>query len=229
MGIFAEVRNERLIRELQRELSKDVVLFGIDGFAYFGNLQAIEDCRIAVLVPAMSSRTDFVQIVGPSENVLEVAFTRVDLWAIVGKATAISTDPFSEGRDNTTTCQTTTTSGTSTTTRTETLKRQESHLLIRQLCCSIGNEVAITTLGGFWFEGLLSTVDDELAIVNVPLLTFTAPPIVIDSVVTLLLGVTAPPETLKSPVTFIVGTVELLPAKANVPPVKSHLPPTLKV
>jgi hypothetical protein len=159
MGIFAEIRNERLIRELQRELNTDVVLFGVDGFAYFGNLQAIEDCRIAVLAPAINARTDFVQILGPSEIVLEQAFSRVDLWSVVGKATAISTDPFQEEgkQDPKTTCDTN---------RAETLDRQESHLLIRKLCCSIGNEVAITTLGGFWFEGILSTVEDELAILT---------------------------------------------------------------
>lgn len=164
MGVFAEIRNERLIRELQRELNTDVVLFGIDGFAFFGNLQAIEDCRIAVLAPAINSNTDFVQILGPSEIVLEQSFSRVDLWTIVGKATAISTDPFHEDRKDSPT--TTTTSCTGSMDRAETLNRQESHLLIRQLCCSIGDEVAITTLGGFWFEGILSTVEDELAILT---------------------------------------------------------------
>lgn len=163
MGVFAEIRNERLIRELQRELNTDVVLFGIDGFAFFGNLQAIEDCRIAVLAPAINSNTDFVQILGPSEIVLEQSFSRVDLWTIVGKATAISTDPFHEDRKDS---PPTTTSCEGNMDRAETLNRQESHLLIRQLCCSIGDEVAITTLGGFWFEGILSTVEDELAILT---------------------------------------------------------------
>ncbi|MBP2658263.1 MAG: hypothetical protein H6Q69_1295 [Firmicutes bacterium] len=53
MSIFTELRNQALVRELERELNTDVVLFGFDGFAYFGNLQAVEDCRIAILSPAI--------------------------------------------------------------------------------------------------------------------------------------------------------------------------------
>nr|MDU2066002.1 hypothetical protein [Sporomusaceae bacterium] len=45
--------------------------------------------------------------------------------------------------------------------------RQESHELIRRLCRMVGDAVAITTLGGFLFEGVLGAVEDELAILTV--------------------------------------------------------------
>lgn len=54
MGCFwSDFRNEDLVKELQRELNSDIVLFGINGFVYFGNLQAIHDNRIAILSPAV--------------------------------------------------------------------------------------------------------------------------------------------------------------------------------
>ncbi len=93
MGIFCEIRNEALICELQRELNTDVLLFGFDGFTYFGNLQAIEDCRIAILTRAKEAcRTD-VEILTPGGEIVEVSFLRVDLWQIVAKGTGVVTDP----------------------------------------------------------------------------------------------------------------------------------------
>jgi small nuclear ribonucleoprotein (snRNP)-like protein len=169
MGIFAEVRNEQLIRELHNELNTDVVLFSLDGFAYFGNLQAVEDCRLAVLAPAVLSESDFVQILGPSEVLLQQSFARVDLWTLVGKATAIADDPFFECHDNRQPADPPTTTASRLDDEiepVETLGRQESHCLIRQLRRSLGDEVAITTLGGFWFEGVLSVIDDCLAILT---------------------------------------------------------------
>ena len=169
MGIFAEIRNEKLIRELQNELNTDVVLFSVDGFAYFGNLQAIEDCRLAVLAPAVLAETDFVQILGPSEVLLQQAFARVDLWTLVGKATAISTDPLyvcDDHRQPSASPDATAPRLDEKVEQVEALDRQESHCLIRQLRRSLGDDVAITTLGGFWFEGVLSLVDDCLAILT---------------------------------------------------------------
>lgn len=168
MGIFAGIRNEQLIRELQNELNTDVVLFGIDGFAYFGNLQAIEDCRLGILAPAVLSETDFVQILGPSEVLLQQSFVRVDLWTLVGKATAIATDPFYDCHDNRKPSATpdTATLSLDNIDSGENANRFESHCLIRQLRRSLGDEVAITTLGGFWFEGVLSVIDDCLAILT---------------------------------------------------------------
>ena len=159
MSIFTEIRNPALIRELERELNSDVVLFGFDGFAFFGNLQAIEDCRIAVLSPAIEAESNDVEILTPGGEVLHVDFTRVDLWNIVAKGTAIVSDPI-DTSDGPGGPGFPGVAGVNVTTSI----REESHHLIRVLCRMIGDEVVVTTLGGFSIQGTLISVDDELAI-----------------------------------------------------------------
>lgn len=157
MSFFSEIRNEALIRQLDCELNTDVLLFGVDGFIYFGNLQGIDDCRIALLSPAIKSETRDVQILSPGGELVRVDFLRVDLWTIVARGSAIVHDPIAHSKD----------SGPSTSQREEMEGRQESHHLIRQLCRMIGDNVVITTLGGFLFEGTLGAIDNELAILKV--------------------------------------------------------------
>ena len=165
MGIFTEIRNEHLIRELQRELNTDILLFGFDGVTYFGNLQKIEDCRVAYLTPAVEGGSN-VEIQSPSGEDVDVKFAHVDLWMVVAKATGVKSDPFSSdggssqpggGGPN----------GGGPGQRTETSERQESRDLICLLRRMIGDEVVITTLGGFLFRGTLGEVDDELAFLSV--------------------------------------------------------------
>jgi small nuclear ribonucleoprotein (snRNP)-like protein len=162
MSFYAEIRNEHLIRELQRETNTDVLLFGVDGFTYFGNMQSIDDCRIAVLTPAREASTSDVEILTPGGELRAVTFLRVDLWTIVGKGTSIVSDPIAcSGSQGSSSQQS---SSSQQGQRIEDLTdRQESHHLIHQLKRMIGDNVAITTLGGFLFEGILSEVDDELA------------------------------------------------------------------
>ena len=164
MGIFTEIRNPALIRELERELNSDVVLFGFDGFAYFGNLQAVEDCRIAVLSPAIEADSNNVEILTPGGEVLHVDFTRVDIWNIVAKGTAIVSDPIGSLNTSGNGVVAGVNVTTSSRDNVETSERQESHHLIRVLCRMIGDDVVITTLGGFSIQGTLISVDDELAI-----------------------------------------------------------------
>jgi hypothetical protein len=156
MSFFSEIRNEALIKDLQCELNTDVLLFGADGFIYFGNLQGIDDCRIALLSPAIKAKSKDVQILSPGGELRHVDFLRVDLWPIVAKGTAIVNDPIAAGKGAAPTTQ-----------RTVSDERQESHQLIRQLCRMIGDNVVITTLGGFLFEGILGAINDELAIIKV--------------------------------------------------------------
>lgn len=156
MSFFSEIRNQSLIKELECELNTDVLLFGADGFIYFGNLQGIDDCRIALLSPAIKAESKDVQILSPGGELRRVDFLRVDLWIIVAKGTAIVNDPIAYSN-----------AAAPTTQRTVTDERQESHHLIRQLCRMIGDNVVITTLGGFLFEGTLGDIDDELAIIKV--------------------------------------------------------------
>jgi len=155
MAIFAEIRNECLIRELCHELNTDVVLFSFDGSAYFGNLQAIEDGRLALLAPAIHAESSAVEILTAGGEVIHVDFARVDLWPLVGKGTAIVSDPLESGDDGVVLQSVPTTD------------RQESHCLIHILRREIGERVFIGTLGGFVFEGTLGAVDDELAILTV--------------------------------------------------------------
>jgi small nuclear ribonucleoprotein (snRNP)-like protein len=182
MGIFAELRNEALIRELALELNTPVLLFGFDGFTYFGNLQAIDHCRIAVLTPAAISGVTDVEIQTPGGELEFVSFARVDLWQIIGKGTAISDDPFDTGSGSGKSgsggsgksgSNKGTGTGTGSGTRVDVVPeagdtdRQESHSLIHQLKRMIGDCVVITTLGGFLFEGTLTDIRCELAILTV--------------------------------------------------------------
>ncbi|VBB05210.1 Hypothetical protein LUCI_0417 [Lucifera butyrica] len=157
MPIFSELRNRRLIRELCCELNKDVLLFGFDGFVYFGNLQSVEESRLAILTPAAEAESNEVEILTPGGEVIHVDFTRVDLWQLVGKGTGIVSDPIQ--------------SGGFTSSRPDGKKtkktRHESPCLIRQLRRMIGDEITLTTLGGFLFEGTLAEVPDELAILRI--------------------------------------------------------------
>ncbi|MDF2633571.1 MAG: hypothetical protein K0R78_445 [Pelosinus sp.] len=163
MSIFTELRNQALVRELERELNTDVVLFGFDGFAYFGNLQAVEDCRIAILSPAIEADSNSVEILSPGGEVLHVDFTRVDLWNIVAKGTAIVSDPIGDlGHKGVATTPTTSPRNE----LEEGTERQESRHLVRVLCRMVGDGVVLTTLGGFSVEGTLIAIDDCLAILS---------------------------------------------------------------
>lgn len=188
MGFFSEIRNECLIKELQRELNSDILLFGVDGFTYFGNLQAVEDCRIAILTPAIEAETTDVEILTPGGELRRVEFLRVDLWTVVGKGTGIVSDPIDpSGSASAAANGSGSGSGKGSGSGSgsgkgpvkgpgprsaETLEvgdteRQESHCLIRALNRMIGDNVAITTLGGFLFAGILGDVKNELAILTV--------------------------------------------------------------
>lgn len=158
MSIFRELRNECLIKELEHELNTDVLLFGFDGIVYFGNLQKIDDCRVAFLSPAIEADSN-VEILSPGGEVVDVRFLNLDLWQIVAKATGVKTSPFDNGPglgDSAEEKQ-----------RTEASERQESRELICLLRRMIGDLVVITTLGGFVFQGTLGNVDDELAFISV--------------------------------------------------------------
>ncbi|MDU2066906.1 MAG: hypothetical protein E6713_18990, partial [Sporomusaceae bacterium] len=97
MSFYEEIANRALIRELEREINTDVLLFGVDGFVYFGNLQGIDNCRIGLLVPAIAAETSDVEILTPGGELRTVAFLRVDLWTLIAKGTGIVSDPIDCG------------------------------------------------------------------------------------------------------------------------------------
>ncbi|MBP2650708.1 MAG: hypothetical protein H6Q74_1533 [Firmicutes bacterium] len=159
MSIFRELLNPALVRELEREFNTDVLLFGFDGFTYFGNLQAIDDCRIAILTPAVSARSGNVEILTPGGELVEVRFARVDLWQLVGKGTGIVSNPLiSSPPDGPIVLQQV---------GMEATERQESSDLLKWLSRQLGDDVLITTLGGFLVEGTLSELNDCLAVLSV--------------------------------------------------------------
>ncbi|CQR74543.1 hypothetical protein SOV_26490 [Sporomusa ovata DSM 2662] len=160
MSIFRELRNECLIKELEHELNTDVLLFGFDGIVYFGNLQKIDDCRVAFLSPAIEADSN-VEILSPGGEVVDVRFLNLDLWQIIAKATGVKTSPFDNGKSPGLCISAEETQ------RTEASERQESRDLICLLKRMIGDLVVITTLGGFVFQGTLGNVDDELAFISV--------------------------------------------------------------
>lgn len=170
MSLFCKIRNEALICELKNELNSDVLLLDADGFAYFGHLQSIEDCRLAVLTPGVCSATSEVEIVTPGGCLVTVDFLRVDLWSIVGKGLGIVKDPVycphpcdsvcsrEESEDDVSDDEISSDFGNN---------EREFNCLLRQVKRLIGTTVAFTTVGGFLFKGVLSDVCNHLAILRI--------------------------------------------------------------
>ncbi len=155
MSFYCKIKNEELICDLKREINGDVLLLGADGFTYFGHLQSIEDCRMAVLTPAITAVTSDVEIITPGGCLVTVNFVRVDLWSIIAKGSGIVHDPvycIESCKDD---CNV------------RDGKDRDCDILIRSLKRLIGNNVAITTTGGFLFEGVPSEVCRDLAILTV--------------------------------------------------------------
>ena len=50
MGMYGGLSNKHFICELEESLGENVILFTIDGYAYYGRLIQIIDCCMAVLV-----------------------------------------------------------------------------------------------------------------------------------------------------------------------------------
>lgn len=68
MSIFFDsLANQCFINQVKKEIGRDVVFFSLDGITYFGNLQAVGNNGIAVLVPATLSSYNVVEIRNPSE------------------------------------------------------------------------------------------------------------------------------------------------------------------
>lgn len=156
MGCFwSDFKNEDFVKDLVREVNTDIVLFGINGFSYFGNLQAIHDCRIAILSPAVESDSTAVEILTPSGAKATTSFLRVDLWTIVAKGSGIVSDPLVSS------CTTA-----STTDNGEAV-RNEPDALICLMKRMIGDRTSVTTMGGFTISGILSSMCDDVAIISV--------------------------------------------------------------
>lgn len=205
MGLFFKNRNDALICELKNELNSDILLFGTDGFVYFGHLQAIEDCRVAILTPAICACSCDVEIVTPGGCLVTVDYVRVDLCTIVAKGTGIVRDPvcqltscssvcgdgacsaITEGCE----CDNGNGSGNSNcyanaasypgnsgcNCRDEDAIKEKAEIfpgqerdydcLNRQIKRQIGDNIALTSVGGFLFEGILSNVCNNLAIITI--------------------------------------------------------------
>lgn len=162
MSFYCKIRNEALICELKHEINSDVLLLGADGFAYFGHLQSIEDCRIAILTPAIAAVTSDVEIITPGGCLVTVNFVRVDLWSIVAKGTGIVKDPVYCPMPC---CRETDAEALPNADRQG--QDREYDCLVKNLKRLIGDNVALTTTGGFLFEGVLSDICNCLAILTI--------------------------------------------------------------
>lgn len=98
MGIFCDICHEGLLCELQREIRMTMILYTIDGYAYYGELSRILDDRVAVLVPGLG-QTDVIvrhpdQTFGPQgSTAIRENQTYVDLCTVVAKTAPLSTIP----------------------------------------------------------------------------------------------------------------------------------------
>lgn len=98
MSFFCDICHEGLFCELEKEIRMNIILYTVDGFAYYGKLSQILDGRVAVLVPA-SDQTNVIvrhpdQTFGPQGNTtIRETQTYVDLCAAVAKTVALSGIP----------------------------------------------------------------------------------------------------------------------------------------
>lgn len=98
MGVFAEICNPELIREIKRDVNENIIFYSIDGFAYYASLQRVLDCRIAVLGPASDQKAVVVrhpdQTWAPQGNsAIQESFTLLDLWTIVAFTSGLDEIP----------------------------------------------------------------------------------------------------------------------------------------
>lgn len=89
MSFFSDICHEGLLHELREELGTPMILYTVDGYAYFGRLAQILDCRVGVLVSADNLPFVLVrhpdQTFGPQETTITEAQTYVDLCTVVAK------------------------------------------------------------------------------------------------------------------------------------------------
>lgn len=157
MRFYEKLYNRHLVNELRNEINTDILLFLADGSTFYGHLQGLDDCRAAIMTPATCSTNCDVELISDGGCILTTDFTRVCLSTLVARGSGISGDPVSAA---------------------SAYKRQDSDeaglemdrdcgYLHRQLQRLIGDRTVITTVGGFAFEGILSSVCSDIIILTV--------------------------------------------------------------
>lgn len=175
MGVYHTTYNRAFFKELDQELNTDILLFSIDGFAYFGHLQRIENCHTAILAPAIAACTSDVEIITPGGCVVTVDFVRVDLCSIIAKGTGIVRDPVFCNQEPESNCCCNQQQNCCCNRDEESAEalpdadrlERDDDCTVRQLRRLIGNDVSLTTLGGFLFQGILSDVCHDLALLSI--------------------------------------------------------------
>lgn len=98
MSVFSDICHKSLLCELQNEIRVNMILYAVDGFAYYGRLSHVIGDRVAVLVPA-TDQTDVIvrhpdQTFGPQGNTaIRETETFVDLCTVVAKTAPLSSIP----------------------------------------------------------------------------------------------------------------------------------------
>jgi len=91
MSFFRDICNECLCRELACEENTNIALATVDGFAYFGLIQKVED-RVVILSPAFGCSG--VLVLTPGGAILTEDVAYIDICTIVAKVLGITQCPF---------------------------------------------------------------------------------------------------------------------------------------
>lgn len=98
MAFCKDICCEKLICELKNDKNLSVLLYTIDGFAYFGRINKIIDHKIALLVPGIGQ--DQVIIRHPDQtfapqgtSVIREDFTYLDLCRVVASTAPLFSIP----------------------------------------------------------------------------------------------------------------------------------------
>jgi hypothetical protein len=80
--------------KLKSKVGQSVVLFGVDGMSYFGELTEIQRNNVAVLKPSPLSDSSLVEIQNPAEISAVENWSKVEISSLAGFGFDITGDPF---------------------------------------------------------------------------------------------------------------------------------------
>lgn len=175
--------NKEFVRELCDLRDRNVLLLMVDGSAVFGRIGFIDDCALSVVPPVGVTTLNFVQFRPPNPNlplplivsqlfidvcdiahVVEGPFLASPLLPLIGDLTTAN----SVASDTVQSIVSQITQG-SPAMRTEeptALADRIQRGLLEELCDLEGQNIAITTLGGWTIGGQLGEIDDCVSIIS---------------------------------------------------------------
>ena len=99
MGLNEAISREDLVAELQRDLSRTLLLYTVDGYAYYARIKEFVDKKIALLVPGAGQLKVIIRhpdqtFCPQGTSIIREDFTYLDLSTVVAITESLSMLPF---------------------------------------------------------------------------------------------------------------------------------------